>query len=51
MKNQYDINNVFDENGIDLQDLICNFCISFLDDELNCIDCNSIIKIDSILDD
>ena len=33
MKNTYKVNYIFNENGICLDELIINYCISFLDRE------------------
>ena len=35
MKKKYTVNNIFDENGISLIDLITNFFISFLDNSMD----------------
>ena len=42
MDKKYTVNNVFDENGITLNDLITNLFITFLDEDLNVLEFNDI---------
>ena len=46
MENEYKVNNIFNENGITLNELICNFLVFFLDKEFNNFENNAIINVD-----
>ena len=48
MKKEYKVNNIFNENGITLNELISNFLASFLDKEFNLYENNGIINSDII---
>ena len=45
---EYKVNNIFNENGITLNELISNFLASFLDKEFNLYENNGIINTDII---
>ena len=40
MKKEYRLNNIFNETGVTLNELISNFLISFLDKELGILNSN-----------
>ena len=46
---KFKINNIYNESGKTLDEIINSFIINFLDDELNFIDFSGIIKTDTIL--
>ena len=48
MEKEYKVNNIFNENGITLNELISNFFFSFLDKEFNNRENNGIINTDII---
>lgn len=48
MEKEYKVNNIFNENGITLNELISNFLTSFLDKEFNNRENNGIINTDII---
>ncbi len=48
MEKEYKVNNIFNENGITLNELIRNFLLSFLDKEFNNYENNGIINTDII---
>ena len=48
MEKEYKVNNIFNENGITLNELIRNFLLSFLDKEFNNRENNGIINTDII---
>ncbi len=48
MEKEYKVNNIFNENGITLNELISNFLTSFLDKEFNLYENNGIINTDII---
>lgn len=48
MENEYKVNNIFNETGVTLNELINNFLISFLDKEFNIYENNGIINTDII---
>ena len=48
MENEYKVNNIFNEAGVTLNELISNFLISFLDKEFNINENNGIINTDII---
>lgn len=48
MKEIYKINNIYNENGLTLNELINNFLTSFLDKEFMSIEKNDIINTDII---
>ena len=47
--NKFKINNIYNDSGKTLDEIISNFLLNFLDDELNFIDFGGIIKKDAIL--
>lgn len=47
--NKFKINNIYNDNGKTLDEIIRNFLLNFLDDELNFIEFSGIIKSDTIL--
>ena len=47
--NKFKINNIFNDSGKTLDEIIGNYLFNFLDDELNFIDSSGIIKSDTIL--
>ncbi|MBO5183378.1 MAG: hypothetical protein J6B64_03155 [Bacilli bacterium] len=47
--NKFRINNIYNDNGKTLDEVISNFLLNFLDNELNFIDFCGIIKLDTIL--
>ncbi len=47
--NKFKINNIYNDSGKTLDEIINSFIINFLDDELNFIDFSGIIKTDTIL--
>lgn len=47
--NKFRINNIYNDNGKTLDEIISNFLLNFLDNELNFIDFCGIIKLDTIL--
>lgn len=47
--NKFKINNIYNDSGKTLDEIISNFLLNFLDDELNFIDFGGIIKSDTIL--
>ena len=49
MKKEYKVNNVFNENGMTLNELIITFLASFLDKEFNNQENNGIINTNMIL--
>ena len=48
MKKEYKINNIFNEKGVTLNELISTFLVSFLDKEFNNHENNGIINTDII---
>lgn len=48
MEKEYKVNNIFNENGITLNELISNFLVFFLDKEFNNCENNGIINTDII---
>ena len=48
MKEKYKVNNIFNETGVTLNELISNFLISFLDKDFNINENNGIINTDII---
>lgn len=48
MEKEYKVNNIFNENGITLNELISNFLASSLDKEFNLYENNGIINTDII---
>ena len=48
MKENYKINNIYNENGLTFNELINNFLTSFLDKEFNNKEINGIINTDII---
>ena len=46
---KFKINNIYNDDGKTLTELVDNFIINFLDDELDFIDFSGIIKADTIL--
>ena len=48
MESEYKVNNIFNETGVTLNELISNFLISFLDKEFNIYENNSIMNTDII---
>ena len=49
MKKEYKVNNIFIEDSISLNDLICNLFKTFLDKDLNILKINDIISSDITL--
>lgn len=49
MNNKYKVNNIFNENGKSLNELINAFFLSFLDEELNFFAFSDIISSDNVL--
>lgn len=49
MEKEYKVNNIFNENGVLLNELISTFLSSFLDKELNLCENNGIINTEIIL--
>lgn len=47
--NKYTVNNIFKEDAVTLEELITNFFITFLDEQLNNSLFNDIINSDTIL--
>jgi hypothetical protein len=47
--NKFKVNNIFVQNGKTLDEIISNFFIAFLDEELNFFDFNNIMNLDTIL--
>lgn len=47
--NKFKINNIYNDNGKTLDEIISNFLLNFLDDELNFTPFSGIIKSDTIL--
>lgn len=48
MNREYKVNNIFNENGVTLNELMSNYLISFLDKEFNIYENNGIINTDVI---
>ena len=48
MKEEYKVNNIFDEAGMTFNELISTFLLSFLDKEFNICENNGIINTDII---
>ena len=48
--NKFKVNNIYNDKGNTLNEIISKFLSNFLDNELNFVDFNSIIKLDTILD-
>lgn len=48
MNKEYKVNNIFNESGITLNEIISNFLLSFLDKEFNLYENNGIINTDII---
>ena len=46
--NKFKINNIYNDNGKTLDEIISNFLLNFLDNELNSNDFGFIIKSDTI---
>lgn len=46
---KFKINNIYNETGKTLDEIINSFIINFLEDELNFVDFSGIIKTDTIL--
>ncbi len=47
--NKFKVNNIYNDNGNTLNEIISKFLSNFLDEELNFLDFNGIIKSDTIL--
>jgi hypothetical protein len=47
--NKFKVNNIFVQSGKTLDEIISNFFITFLDEELNLFDFNDIMNSDTIL--
>lgn len=47
--NKFKVNNIYNDNGNTLNEIISKFLSNFLDEELNFLDFNGIIKLDTIL--
>lgn len=47
--NKFKVNNIYNDNGNTLNEIISKFLSNFLDDELKFSDFNGIIKSDTIL--
>ncbi len=47
--NKFKVNNIYNDSGKTLDEIISNFLINFLDNELNFMDFSGIIKSDTIL--
>lgn len=47
--NKFKVNNIYNDSGKTLDEIISNFLINFLDDELNFMGISGIIKLDTIL--
>ena len=48
MENEYKVNNIFNEKGVTLNELVSTFLISFLDKEFGIYENNGIINTDII---
>ncbi len=48
MKEEYKVNNIFDETGVTLNDLMSTFLLSFLDKEFNIYENIGVINTDII---
>jgi len=48
MNKEYKVNNIFNESGITLNEIISNFLLAFLDKEFNLYESNGIINTDII---
>lgn len=48
MESEYKVNNIFNETGVTLNEIVSNYIISFLDKEFNIYENNSIMNTDII---
>lgn len=49
MEKEYRVNNIFNDNGDSLNDLITKIFLSFLEEDLDILEFNDIIKSDTTL--